>query len=154
MEPIERELLDRNERLKKMVLELQRLEAIRPMRPPPSDVGSFLNWDEHDRKMVQLSYKIGQAQSGIQELKEIIAEGRRPPPARKPDTSRRRKLTDAERASIAAEERARFLEGKTLDEDWELHIHVERFTDLEGNPQIRFVSRMKPHRLPRPSRDS
>jgi hypothetical protein len=154
MEPIERELQDRRDRLKSMVIELQRLEAIRPMRPPPSDVESFRSWDEHDTKMVELQYQIGHAQFGIRELEEIIAEGRNPPPARKPDVSRRRKLSDEERSRIAAEERARFLDGNPLDDDWEIHISVERFTDLEGQPQIGIHSRMKPDRIPKPSRGS
>jgi hypothetical protein len=154
MEPIERELQDRKERLKRMAIELQRLEAIRPLRPPPRDLDWFTNHDEHDRKIIDLQYKIGQARSGIAELEEIIAEGRTPPRPRKPDVSRRRKLSDEERSAIAAEERARFLEDKRLDNDWEFHVSVERFTDLEGNPQIAFYSRMKPYGPPEPSRDS
>ncbi len=154
MEPIERELEDRKERLKRMVIDLQRLEAIRPLRSPPRDLDWFMNHDEHDRKIIDLQYRIGQAQSGIADLEDVIAEGRTPPRIAKPDTSRRRTLSDEERDRIAMEERARLLKDMPLDDDWELHVSVERFTDLEGNPQIGFYSGMKPDRLPKPSRDS
>lgn len=154
MEPIERELQDRRERLKLLALELQRLEAIWPMRPPPSDLESFMSRDEHDNRILELRTAIDSARFGIAELEEIIAEGSTPKKSGKPDLSRRRTLSDEERDRIAAEERARFLEGKPLDDDWELQVSVERVTDLEGQPQIRFMSRMKPDRLPKPSRDS
>ena len=99
MEPIRRELQDRKDRLKAMVIELQRLEVIRPFGSDP------MKWDEHDRKIAELRYLIGNAPFGIAELGEIIAEGRAPPKARKPDVSRRRKLSDEERNTIAELER-------------------------------------------------
>ncbi len=148
MEPIRRELQDRKDRLKAMVIELQRLEVIRPFGSDP------MKWDEHDRKIAELRYLIGNAPFGIAELGEIIAEGRAPPKARKPDVSRRRKLSDEERNTIAELERARLLEDMSVHDDWELIVSVERFTDLEGRPQIRLVSRMKPDRLPKPSSGS
>lgn len=154
MEPIERELHDRKERLKEMALELQRLEAIRPRRPLPRAPDEFDAWDEHDKKILDLGCAIDSAKHGIRDLEEIIAEGRNPVRRPKPDVSRRRKLSDEERTRIAAEERARLMADGPLHDDFELHVTVERFTSLDGVPQVQVFSRMKPDRIPKPSRDS
>ena len=130
MEPIEHELADRKERLKQLAIELQRLEMKRRLRPMP-------DWDEHDRKIINLQYQIGHARWGIKELEEIIAERRSPPPKlKKPDLTRCRELTAEEREAIATKTRTDFLKDTPHPGDVNVHVHVERFTDLKGKPQI------------------
>lgn len=151
MEPIERDLEERRERRKRLAIELQRLEAIRPAREI-QDAADLEAFDEHDRKIVEVRDQLGIAEFAIRELEEIIAEKQRPPQrAPKPDTSRRRRLSDEERAAIAADARAEFTRNNSTPDDWELHIHVERFTDSDGKPQIGFFSQMKPYGPQKPS---
>lgn len=132
MEPIERELADRKERLKRMAIELQQLEAIRPRRP----IGHPGGQEEHDRTIVQLQYKIDVSQAGVRELEEIIAEGRSPLPIAKPDTSRRRILSPEERQAIEDQARADLEASMPRSAHADIHIHVGRITDLNGKPQV------------------
>src|ERR1700754_4468505 len=100
MEPIDLELADRKARLRRMAIELQRLEAVRPL-------GKMEDWDEHDRKIIGLRYDIEHTQWGIRDLEAIIAERHAPPPRiSRPDTSRRRELSPEERQAIEDATRA------------------------------------------------
>lgn len=142
MEPIERELADRKERLKQLAIELQRLEDERPLGP-------LLSWDDHDRKIIELRYKLEHARFGIRELEEIIAEGSSPPKLSKPDTSRRRELSPEERQQIEDEARSDLMRRLPHSDKADIHVYVERITDLQGKPQIYVqVAAKSAHRRP------
>lgn len=148
MEPIERELQAQKGRQKRLAIELQRLEAIRPQA---RGIASF---DDHDRKLLELRSQLQHLAFSIHDLEKIIVEKMNPPPKlTKPDVSHRRRLSDEERQAIAAKFRADLLRGKSQPEDWELHIHVGRTVDQDGHPEIRFFSRMRPYGPQKPSDD-
>jgi hypothetical protein len=147
MEPIEQDLAERKTRLRKLAIELQRMEDKLPglKRKEASDL---------KRRIAATSYTLGALKFSIRELEEIIAEG--PTPARfrptPPDTSRRRVLTDAERSRVVRNRRRQLLARMREDDpDFEgvwLEVWVERVTDLDGEPIVGFrVSVPKPRRI-------
>lgn len=141
MEPIEQDLEERKARLHKLAIEHQRLEE-QLMEAPPSEQADLY------QKLTRCTYQIDAARFAIGELEEIIAEGRQPrrSPARPPDTSRRRVLTDDEREEIAADYRQELLkkfraESPGFRSAW-LDVRVERITDLDGKPICGFFVRV------------
>ncbi len=141
MEPIEQDLEERKARLRRLAIAHQRLEE-ELMKAPPGEQAELY------QKLARCTYQIDAARFAIDELEEIIAEGRRPrrPPVRPPDTSRRRVLTDAEREAIAASYRQELLkkfraESPGFRSAW-LDVQVERITDLDGKPICGFFVRV------------
>ncbi len=147
MEPIEQDLAERKTRLRKLAIEMQRMEDALPglKRKDATDL---------KKKIAAASYTLGALKFSIRELEEIIAEG--PTPARfrptPPDTSRRRVLTDEERSRVVRNRRRQLLARMREDDPgfegtW-LEVWVERVTDLEGDPIVGFrVSVPKPRRI-------
>ncbi len=147
MEPIEQDLAERKTRLRKLAIELQRMEDALPglKRKEASEL---------KRKIAAASYTLGALTFSIRELEEIIAEG--PTPARNrptpPDTSRRRVLTDEERSRVVRNRRRQLLARMREDDPgfegtW-LEVWAERVTDLDGQPIVGFrVSVPKPRRI-------
>jgi len=140
MEPIEQDLEERKARLHKLAIEHQRLEE-QLMEALPGEQPELY------QKLTRCTYQIDVARFAIEELEEIIAEGRQPrrPPVRPPDTSRRRVLTDGERDKIAADYRRDLLkkfraESPGFRSAW-LDVRVERITDLDGKPICAFFVR-------------
>jgi hypothetical protein len=135
MEPIEQELEDRKVRLRKMAIELQRLQE----KP------KFPGGAEHTRKIVGLQYRIGQARSAIRELEEIIAEGRSPRRSIRPPKPKGRRLSPEEREKIVraarAELLAKFRESDPDFDERNLQVTCGWTTDNDGNPQISFAVR-------------
>jgi hypothetical protein len=137
MEPIEQDLAERKARQRKLAIDLQRMESELPglKRKEASDL---------KRQIAEVSYTLGALKFSIRELEEIIAEG--PTPARfrpmPPDTSRRRVLTDEERARVVRNRRRQLLARMRADDpDFEgswLEVWAERVTDLDGQPIIGF----------------
>lgn len=141
MEPIEHELEDRKARLHKLAIEHQRLEE-RLMEAMPSEQAELY------KDLTRCTYQIDAVRFAIQELEEIIEEGRHPsrPPVAPPDTSKRRVLTDEERDEIAADYRQDLLkkfraESPGFRSAW-LDVRVERITDLDGKPICGFFVRV------------
>jgi len=138
MEPIERDLATRKAELKKLAIELQRLEEV------PARRGTAV-YREKNRDIANLRHRIDVVKFGIGETEEIIAEHRRHLRERennvrpvKPDTSLRRALSDKERKRIATDYRRKILAqmrvyGPEFDART-LKVHVERVTDLDGHP--------------------
>ena len=138
MEPIERDLAERKAELKKLAIELQRLEEV------PARRGTA-TYREKNRDIASLRHRIDVVKFGIGETEEIIAEHRRHVRDRemnvrplKPDTSLRRALSDRERKRIATDYRRKILAqmrvyGPEFDPRT-LKVHVERVTDLQGHP--------------------
>jgi hypothetical protein len=141
MEPIERDLEERKARLHRLAIELQRLGEAMPRAGTKAR-------RERDAKIADCRRQIEAAKFGIRELQEILAEGRRQKSGearrpRPPDLSRRRALTDAERKRIATRYKRELLarlraHGREIDAG-ELTVHVERVTDLEGQPICTFA---------------
>ena len=72
MNATEQELADAREYLKRLALELQRLEEKRPLRMPA-------DWDDHDRQIAEVLFRIGYARSTAQQLEGVIAKGQGAP---------------------------------------------------------------------------
>lgn len=147
MEPIEQDLAERKARLRKLAIEMQRMEDALPgLKRKEANALK--------RKIADCSFTLGALKFSIRELEEIIAEG--PTPARfrptPPDTSRRRVLTDEERSRVVRNRRRQLLARMREDDPgfegtW-LEVWVERVTDLEGQPIVGFrVSVPKPRRI-------
>jgi hypothetical protein len=141
MEPIEQELEDRKARLHKLAIEHQRLEEQLMAATLPSEQADLY------QKLARCTYQLDAVRFVVQDLEEIIAEGRSPKrsPLHPPDTSRRRVLTDEEREDIAADYRRELLkkfraESPGFRSAW-LDVKVERITDLEGKPICGFFVR-------------
>ncbi len=140
MEPIDHELEDRKVRLHKLAIEHQRLEE-QLMGALPSEQAELY------QQLTRCTYQIDAVRFAIQDLEEIIEEGRRPRrwPLHPPDTSRRRVLSDEERDEIEADYRQELLkkfraESPGFRSAW-LDVRVERITDLEGKPICGFFVR-------------
>lgn len=147
MEPIEQDLAERKARLRKLAIDLQRMEDQLPgLKRKEANALK--------RQIDACSYTLGALKFSISELEEIIAEG--PTPARfrptPPDTSRRRVLTDAERSRVVRTRRRQLLARMREDDPgfegtW-LEVWVERVTDLDGEPIVGFrVSVPRPRRI-------
>lgn len=143
MEPIEQDLAERKVRLKRLAIELQKLEESYPRRGSRARMG-------HEEKVQACREQLEVLKFGVNELEEIIAEHRREKRDRElnirpspPDLSRRRALSDKERKRVAADYRRKVLAqlrvyGPGFDPR-SLEVHVERVTDLEGQPICGFT---------------
>ncbi len=138
MEPIERDLATRKDELKKLAINLQRLEEA------PARRGTVA-YREKNRELAALRKRIEVVKFGIGELEEIIAEHKRQMRDRemnirptRPDISLRRALGDRERKRIAADYRRKILaQMRVYGPDFDpqtLKVYVERVTDLQGHP--------------------
>ena len=100
---------------------------------------------EKNRELAAMRQRIEVLKFGIGELEETIADHKRHVRDRernvkpkRPDTSRRRALSDRERKRIATDYRRKILAqmrvfGPEVDPT-SLRVHVERVTDLNGLP--------------------
>lgn len=138
MEPIERDLAERKAELKKLAIELQRLEEA------PARRGTA-TYREKNKGLAALRKRIELVKFGIGELEEIITEHKRHLRDRelnirpvRPDISLRRALGDKERKRIAADYRRKILaQMRVFGPDFDpttLKVYVERVTDLQGRP--------------------
>lgn len=135
---IERDLEQRKAQLKKLAIDLQRLEEA------PAKRGTVA-YREKNRELAAMRQRIEVLKFGIGELEETIADHKRHVRDRernvkpkRPDTSRRRALSDRERKRIATDYRRKILAqmrvfGPEVDPT-SLRVHVERVTDLNGLP--------------------
>lgn len=138
MDPIERDLAGRKAELKKLAIDLQRLEEA------PARRGTVA-YREKNKELAALRKRIDVVKFGIGEIEETIADHKRHLRDRennvrpvKPDISLRRALGDRERKRIAADYRRKILAqmrvfGPEFDAS-SLKVYVERVTDLQGQP--------------------
>jgi len=128
MEPIERQLAERKALLKQWAAEIERLQAAK--------IGmSEREGLEIDLQIATLGYKISCGEFAIRDIEEIIAEGRAPKRER-PPLPKARRLSVVERQRIEREERARLLSVMPPSTAMEIHVHVGRMTDEQGNPRV------------------
>lgn len=127
MEPIERQIAERKALLQEWAAEIDRLETAKAGMSERDRL-------ETERRISRLGYKIHCGEYALEDLEELAAEGRAQKPKRPPLPNARR-LDVVERQRIEQETRAELSASLNLNAS-EIHVHVGRITDAEGNPQI------------------
>ena len=130
MEPIETQIAERKALMQQWADEIERLIA--------SKVGLSERQAmelEIDLQISSLRYKIGCGQWALQDLEQVVAEGRSPKRERPPLPNARR-LGVVERQRIEREQRAKIRSTLNLPLGMDVNVHVGRVTDEKGDPQI------------------
>jgi hypothetical protein len=128
MEPIERELMERKERRKKLAIELQALEAAPSLRKAAER-------SERQARLAALRRTLNVLVWSIGDLEEIIAEGPTPQRLPRPSVEGRRRLSQQERKAIERRTRAN-IKARLGGSDAGVIIHVASVTGPNGLPEV------------------